>query len=104
MIVWCKCLYYKNHAGHRIEEWKRKIEKKKPVFSLYCICIASNPSNLLDIMNVNELLFPYYQKRKVIIVGLAGNRKEAIELAAEIIEEVYTKTGGFDVRNFIEEI
>lgn len=103
MIVWYKHLYYKNHAGHHIEEWKKKIEKGKIVFPIFCICLASNPCNLLDIMNVNELLFSYYQKRKVVIIGLAANRTEAMELVAEIVEEVYTKTGDFDIRGFVED-
>lgn len=103
MVIWYKHLYYKNFAGHQIEEWKEKIEKGKPLFPIYCVCLASSPFNLLDIMNVNELLFPYYQKKKVVIIGLAANRREAMELAAEIVEEVYTKTGDFDIRSFVKE-
>lgn len=102
MIVWYKDLYYKNHAGYEIEKWKEKVQKGKKFLPYFCICLSSNPSNLLDIMSVNELSFPYYKKRENRIIGLAANRSEAVELVAEIVEDVYTKTGDFNIRDFIK--
>lgn len=106
MVIWYEHLYYKNCGGRQAKEWRKKItkrlEQKKPMFPIYCVCLASNPSNLLDIMNVNELLLPYYQKRNVVIIGLAGNRSEAMELASRIVLEVYEKTGDFNIRSFVE--
>ena len=52
-----------------------------------------------DIMEANELLFPYYRK-DIRIVGLAKGRDEAISLVEDMIMEVYNETGAFNVREY----
>lgn len=103
MIVWYEHLFYKNQSGYKVDDWKKKVESGKCLFPIYCVCLPSNPANLLDIMSAHELLFPYYKKKKVVIVGLASNREAAILLAAEIVNEVYNKTGDFDISEYLLE-
>ncbi|MHB8130029.1 MAG: hypothetical protein ACYDEX_13630 [Mobilitalea sp.] len=76
------------------------INNREATFGVYCIAFASHPSNLFDIMEANELLFPYYKKSEVRIVGLAKGKEEAIKLVQEMLMEVYNKTGDFKVRNY----
>ena len=67
---------------------------------LYCISVATNETNLLDIISCNELLFAYYKKNTVRVLGLAASYKEAIQLVTSILMNVYNDTGGFDVRGY----
>ena len=38
------------------------------------------------------------------IIGIAGDRQEAVELVAEIIKEVYDNTGETDVAGYLEKM
>jgi len=53
-------------------------------------------------MNANELQFPYYLKKDNYVLGIAGPRGLAMELVKDMIEEVYSKTGGFLVREYFK--
>lgn len=79
---------------------KKSIEKGKLKFEVYCITFASNNENLFDIMNVNELLFPFYKRKEIYIVGLATSKEEAILLVVDMLMEIYNNTGDFLVREY----
>ncbi|MBB2183686.1 hypothetical protein H0486_12455 [Lachnospiraceae bacterium MD1] len=76
------------------------INNREATFGVYCIAFASNPGNLFDIMDANELLFPHYSKYDIRIAGLAKGKEEALELVVDMLMEVYRETGDFDVRTY----
>jgi len=100
MILWASRLY----VGDKMEKKKEKviasINNKEATFGVYCIAFASHPSNLFDIMEVNQLLFPHYQKSEIQIIGLAKGKEEAIIMVKDMLMEVYNKTGEFNVRTY----
>lgn len=100
MIQWTAKLY----IGDKMKKKKNKaitsINNSKATFNVYCIAFASNPCNLFDIMDANELLFPHYRNSDVCIVGLAKGKAEAIELIRKMLMEVYNETGNFNVRAY----
>lgn len=100
MIRWADKLYLGESIESRKKKVMKSVENGKLTFAVFCITYASNPDNLLDIINANELSFPYYQKREMYIIGLAGSKSEARELVRGMIEEIYRETGGFLVREY----
>lgn len=100
MILWTSRLY----LGDKLKKKKDKViasmNNREAVFGVYCISFASQPSNLFDIIEANELLFPHYVRSEVRIVGLAYGKSEAIDLVCDMLMEVYKKTGDFDVRTY----
>ena len=78
----------------------KSIEKGELTFEVYCITFASNSHNLFDIINANELIFPYYSKKDIYILGLAGSRGQAKQLVKDMLLEIYNKTGDFRVREY----
>lgn len=101
MIKWANKIY----CSEYIKENKKKnimkaIEKGKLKFEIYCITFASNSNNLFDIINVNELLFPYYQRREMYILGIANSREEAKLVVMDMLIEIYQNTGDFKVREY----
>lgn len=101
MIIWSDNLYYsKDIKETKKMRIKKSIEKGKLNFEIYCITYASNDKNLFDIMNSNELLFPYYANKDMYIVGLATSKEEAILLVVDLLMEVYNNTGDFLVRDY----
>lgn len=100
MISWTSRLYVGDKMKKKKENVIASINSREATFGVYCITFASHPDNLFDIMNANELLFPYYKKSEVRIVGLARGKEEALKLVQNMLMEVYQKTGNFDVRTY----
>lgn len=100
MITWATHLY----VGEKMKKSKDQVitsmNQRKAVFGVYCITYASNPGNLFDIIEANQLLFPHYARTGVTIVGLAKGKQEALELLEKMLLEVYNQTGEFDVRAY----
>lgn len=100
MIKWCDCLYFDSDIGKNIKKIQRQLEKGKLKKSVYCISFAQNPQNLFDILNVNELLFSYYKRKEIKIIGLASSKAAAKELMVKIIEEMYQATESFQLEDY----
>jgi hypothetical protein len=43
---------------------------------------------LFDIINANDLLFPYYRKKEIYVLSLAASREAAKLLVKDMLEEV----------------
>lgn len=100
MIKWCERLYMDEDVRKKPEKWKRKAESNKPVLGLYCVCMASNPDNLFDIISCNELLFRYYKQRELVVAGLAKSQYAAELLVQEIIEDMLRDMGTINVNEY----
>lgn len=100
MIQWASKLYVGEKLKKKRDKAIASINNRRATFNVYCIALASHPSNLFDIMDANELLFPHYQKSDIRIVGLAGGKEEAINLVHDMIMEMYNNTGEFNVREY----
>lgn len=100
MVHWNTRLYVGAKMKKKKEKAITSINNREATFGIYCIAFASHSSNLFDIMNVNELLFPHYKKADVCIVGLARGKEEAIGLVKDMLLEVYNETGDFKVRTY----
>lgn len=100
MILWSSRLYVGDKMKKKKERVVASINHREVTFGVYCIAFASNPDNLFDIMEANQLLFPHYQNTEVSIVGLALGKQEALYLVQEMLMEIYHNTGGFDVRAY----
>lgn len=100
MILWAENLYIGKKLRRKKDSTISSISSRKLTPGVYCIAFASNPDNLFDIMDANQLLFPHYKKAEVKIVGLAKGKEEAISLVHDMLLEVYNKTGAFNVRTY----
>src|SRR5690606_34273942 len=98
MIQWASSLYIGDKLQKKKDRVIKNISNRKITSDVYCIAFASQPCNLFDIMNANELLFPHYKKADIKIVGLAKGKDEAIDLVQDMLMEVYNNTGSFNVR------
>lgn len=78
----------------------KSIEKGELTFEVYCIIFASNSDNLFDIINANDLLFPFYSRKDIYILGLADSKGQAKLLVKDMLLEIYNKTGDFRVREY----
>lgn len=74
--------------------------KKTFSFNAYMITLPANDNNLLEILSARELSCPYYEE--TLVIGIAVGKRDAIELVRDIIWDVYSHTGGFKIRDYLE--
>lgn len=100
MISWSSRLIIGEKLKAKKDKIIASINQEKAIFGIYCIVFASNPSNLFDILDANELHFAPYNKSDIKIVGIAKGKDEALSLVQSMVMEVYNTTGNFDVREY----
>ncbi len=102
-MIW----YREFYAGESIARKKRKIKWKVlhqvGQIDIYVITLSSNPENLLDIIPSWELMQKYYPKSELFVVGIDKGYENALELAGNIVMDVYHKTGNFKIRDYFIE-
>ena len=69
-------------------------------FGVYVIVPAANCRDIFDIIPTFMLSDRGYKGRDLKILGLAQGKREAMELCARMVGDVYEKTGGLDIRAF----
>lgn len=100
-MIWYERLYVGESIIHKTKKIKWKICHNAGQLNIYVIALASNRQNLLDIIPAQELLQKGYPKKELYVVGLAKGYEEAIYVATSIVDEVYQRTGGFAVKNYL---
>lgn len=101
-MKWYKDLYVGESIVHKKTKIKWKIMHNAGQIDIYVITLASNKKNLLDIIPAYELMQKGYPKKTLYIIGLAKGYEEAAFTAAKIIEEVYRRTGTFEVASYLK--
>lgn len=100
MIRWYESLYLDSVTEKKVKRIKHRLEKKKVSAQVYCIALAINEADLFDIYRSNELLFSYYQRRDIKIVGLASSKDNAITMVGDIVNDMYQELGKIDKKAF----
>ncbi|WP_330387656.1 hypothetical protein [Lacrimispora sphenoides] len=100
-ISWFDRLYVGEKAKKKRYRIIQGIRRLKPGPGIYVITPAANGNNILDIYPAMTLLWPLYREEEFLILGIASGYWEALEVAGNIIGDMYRKTGGFDLPAFI---
>lgn len=101
MIKWYKSLYLGESIKDKSRQLKFYITYGKKKKGAYCIALACNGSDLLEIYRSEELSKKIYKEQELMVIGLAGGREEAFEVVRTIVDEVYHATGGFDIPGYL---
>lgn len=97
----CKDIRLGEKVSDRRFEITWKLKHNRPLGSLYVVVLPEVvPENLMEICAYEELRRKKQYKRTVI--AAAANKREAIEVVRQLIEEMYQTAGGFDVKSFVK--
>lgn len=79
------------------------LRERKLQPEVYVITPPQNGNNVLDIYPSAMLLLPPYREQELEVVGIAVTYWEALEVARQIVDEMYHKIGMFSWRQFAGE-
>ena len=102
MLYWNKNLYMDDKVKKHPERFRKRIERRKLVTSCYCITIASNSSNCMDIYCSRDFWFQYYRTKDLEIIGLAATREGAEEILQKMVQDIFQKKGKVDFESVSE--
>ena len=80
-----------------------KLENGKFQPGIHLILLSTSGRNHMEIVNSALLLQPKYPQKDLLVAGIAKSYDGALELVEKIFEEVYDKTKGTDICNYILE-
>ena len=66
------------------------------------VTLSENPGNLLEIVPSYMLIQKSYYARCPEIVGMAKGKDEAIDMAVDIVKNIYGETGAFQVKEYFK--
>lgn len=101
-LTWYDRLYLGKKAQKKRSRIIRGIRKSKPQSGIYVITPASNGNNILDIYLAADLSSAFYKDKEFHIVGIGADYWEALEVAGRIVNDMYRKTGDFDLPAFLK--
>ena len=103
MMRWYRELFIGETLQSDAAVIQAEVRRYDPSPEIYLLCLASNETDLLDVIPASALRQAYGKKRNWDIIGLARGKEEAISLTASVMEEIRKETGGFDIRSFVED-
>ncbi len=78
----------------------RNLKKGKSVPFLYVVYISDSKTDQLEIVESMQIGLPFFENKDLYIAGLAIGEDEALELIRQMVDTVYSETGGTDIKGF----
>jgi hypothetical protein len=102
MTRWALNLYTTEKTKKALPRIMRAVGQRKLQPEIWFITIASQERNLLDIFHGIYYIQPMFMRMNPDIVGVAESEDAAKDLVLKITEDIYRKTGAFDVRSYFK--
>ncbi len=101
MLSWYGQLYMGEGAAKYARRIRRRADAGKTDVGHWFITLASNGSDELDLIPGWLLSQKNFRARVPMIVGIAADRREALDLVVRIADECYRATGDANIREWL---
>ena len=81
---------------------RARITAGKCVPDIYIVTLSDNPGNILEILPAVTLVQRGARAICPLIIGMAKGKDEAIDLAVDIVKNIYGETGAFQVKEYFK--
>ncbi len=100
-LTWNKTLYVGTEASKYEKRIRKRLDRGKSVIGHYLITIAEGQNDELDLISTTLLTQDILRARIPLIVGLAYDRREALDLLVRITDDCVRETGGAQIRKWL---
>ena len=94
-------LYLSDSLISKKENIIEKLEKNQWQLSKFLIVLSKSENNHLEFFDSVLLTQNLMQKEELFVIGIADSYIGAVDLVQKITEEVYQKTEGTNIRNYL---
>ena len=96
MVNYYKKLYLTKKTEKKIEKIKWKLAAGAGMVNVHLIALSENENDVFDIYPAYLFKQRYFRKRNYTIVGVAENKRAAMQLVQRMIEECCTRSGSYE--------
>lgn len=101
LLKWMKNYYIGNDVKNPTRI-RARITAGKFVPDIYVVTLSDNPGNILEILPAGMLVQRSARDTCPLIIGMARGKSGAIQMAQDVIEQVYTETGNFKIKEYLK--
>ena len=94
-------LYLEEKLKKKKEKLIQRLESGRFQPGVHLVTLADGEGKHLEILNSALFLQPSFPKEDLFVVGITKGYEDALELVEKIVQEVYNKTNGTDIRSYI---
>ena len=85
----------------KLDKIKRKLIKQPLFAGVYVIALSRNPVDQLEILEARQLAQRFYESHALHIVGVAGDREDALHLVEKIVQECLDTRGDCELKEYL---
>ena len=101
-IIFCDKVYFGDKMNKtKLNKLRKKIGKKSLLCGEYLIAIPENPHSQLDILSARQLVWDYYTRNPLRVVGVASDYNEALEIVEKIVRECLQTRGDLALKEYL---
>ena len=98
-------LYNQLYFSENIKPYKRKriikkITNGKNLRDFYCLCITDKTNFQLEILSTYEKQQEKERGTRMLIIGIAKGKQQALELTKDIILDIFSTTNTVNIKSF----
>ncbi|MBR5376856.1 MAG: hypothetical protein IK139_06205 [Lachnospiraceae bacterium] len=82
----------------------KKIRKGSLFTGAYVVCLPESRTSPVEYFSARLLRQDYYKRHEPVVIGIAADEDEAMEVTACIIKDCIEKTGSLDLRSYTESL
>ncbi len=86
----------------KLDKIKYRLKNRPLLSGVYLITLSRNDSDQLEFFSAKQLAQSYYEKYPPYVIGIAGNRKEAVALVEQIVRECIAKRGDCALKEYLK--
>lgn len=87
--------------SEKLDTIKKKLLTKPLLAGVTLLILSENPSDQVEILGCAQLTQNVFGEYPLSVVGLAGNRDEALDLVARITRDCLAKRGDCSLKEFL---
>lgn len=87
--------------SEKLDTIKKKLLTKPLLANVTLLVLSENPSDQVEILGCAQLTQDIFGRYPLSVVGIAGNRDEALDLVTRITRECLSKRGDCSLKEFL---
>lgn len=101
-LTFCPELYLGEGINRKkLDKIKKKLIDKPLLANVYLITIAGNPSEQLEFFDARQLAQHYYESHQIVVVGIARDYNESLDIIERITQECLDKRGDCKLKEYL---
>lgn len=102
-MYWYQDFFISDNIKGSRKQIRTSVTKGRHLRPWFLVVLSDMPQEQLEIIPVSMLRFAYYQKKNLVVLGVAKGYYYARTMVEQMFSLVYRETGSCDVKQYFQE-